>query len=366
MTTGTGAAEAAVPVPAVGPFGAVSSPRLRAAATAVVERWLAAGVDRARTAEVADEVAVMARALDTGQVPPPPADTARRALRRRLLGPLQEAVQHAWVAASPPPGVDEMMRALRVLDDLHRDAGTEWSDGALLGATAPEGFELIVEVAHDLRSPLTSILFLSETLRNGQSGDVTELQRRQLGLIYSAALGLVGLASDLMELAQGGDRLVEPTPAPLSVAEVFSSVCDIVRPLAEEKHVQLRTLLPAADQRVGHSAALSRVLLNLVSNALRYAEDGFVEITARGRGRTQVEFSVRDSGPGITPDARAVLFEPFRPRGADVRYGFSGAGLGLAISRRLVNAMGGELEYETAPGWGTRFFFELEMPPAGL
>lgn len=366
MTPENPTAEAGVRIPAVGPFAALSSPTLRAAGAEVVERWLAVGVDRARAAEVAEEVGAIVHGLDTGTPPPTAADGTRRALRRRLLGPVQQAVQSAWVHATPPPTADEMMRALRVMEALRADTQAEWNEGAVLGVTAPEGFELIVEVAHDLRSPLTSILFLSETLRRGQSGDVSDLQRRQLGLIYSAALGMVGLASDLMELAQGGDRLVEPAPAPLSVTDVFSSVCDIVRPLAEEKHVSLRVLPPQADQRIGHSAALSRVLLNLVSNALRYAEDGFVELTARGRGLSQVEFSVRDSGPGITPEAREILFEPFRRRGSGDRYGFSGAGLGLAISRRLVRAMGGELEYESDPGWGTRFFFELEMPPASL
>lgn len=359
-------AKAGVSVPGVGPFADVSSPSLRAAALDVVERWLAAGVDHGRAAEVSAEVSDVVRAMDAGEMPGHPVEGARRALRRRLLLPLQDAAQRAWLRADPPPPAEEMIRGLRVLDALREDGHAGWEQGAVLGVTAPEGFELIVEVAHDLRSPLTSILFLSETLRRGQSGEVSELQRRQLGLIYSAALGLVGLASDLMELAQGGDRLVEATPAPLSVTEVFSSVCDIVRPLAEEKHVALRVLPPPADRRVGHSAALSRVLLNLVSNALRYAEDGFVEITARPHGMDRVEFSVRDSGPGISPEAREVLFEPFRRRGGGDRYGFSGAGLGLAISRRLVWAMGAELEYETAPEWGTRFFFELEMPAAGL
>jgi signal transduction histidine kinase len=360
--------EAGVRLPAgtFAPFAGVSSPSLRAAGQEVVEGWLAADVDGARTAEVLDEVQALVGALDTGEPPPPATDPARRALRRRLLPPVQAAVQRAWVRASPPPPADEMLRALAMLNGLHSSSYTGWEDGAVLAATAPEGLELVMEVAHDLRSPLTSILFLSETLRRGQSGDVSELQRRQLGLIYSAALGMVSMASDLTELAQGGDRLLEPTPAPLSVSEVFESVCDIVRPMAEEKHIALRVLPPPSDQRIGHSAALSRVLLNLVTNALRYTEDGFVEITTRARAPAYLEFSVRDSGPGIDPEAQAVLYEPFRRRGAGDRYGFSGSGLGLAISRRLVHAMGAELDYETAPGWGTRFFFELELPVAGM
>lgn len=348
------------------PFANVRSPSLRAAAERVVEGWMAVGIDRARASEVLDEAGIIVHALDTGEAPPPAEDGGRRALRRRLLSPLQTAVQAAWIHAHPPPDAAEMLRAHRALEAMRSDGQNGWEDGAALGVTAPEGFELIVEVAHDLRSPLTSILFLSETLRRGQSGEVTELQRRQLGLIYSAALGMVSLASDLMELAQGGDRLVEPMPAPLAVSELFESVCDIVRPLAEEKQIALRVLPPPGDQRIGHSAALSRVLLNLVSNALRYTENGFVEITARARGLAHLEFSVRDSGPGINQEARSTLFEPFRRRGAGDRYGFSGAGLGLAITRRLVRAMGSDLHYETSSGWGTRFYFELELPPASL
>src|SRR5262245_9546188 len=92
----------------------------------------------------------------------------------------------------------------------------------------PTGMNLAVEIAHDLRSPLTSILFLSETLRRGQSGEVTELQHRQLGLIYSAALSMVSLASNLIELGQGDERLLDQEPAPFSVAENLEAICDIV------------------------------------------------------------------------------------------------------------------------------------------
>ena len=349
-----------------GADGGGGSPSLRAAVRAVRAEWLGASVDQARAGDVAEELEILARALEEGSADLPAADGARGVLRRRLVWPLRLALTREWLAADPPPGAFEMLRSLRVLEALRERMHAEPPRGSPLGITAPEGLELIVEVAHDLRSPLTSILFLAETLRRGQSGEVSDLQRRQLGLIYSAALGMVSLASDLVELAQGGDRLVDATPSPFSVGEVFESVCDIVRPLAEEKKIALRVLPPPGDQRIGFPAALSRVLLNLVSNALRYTQEGFVEITARARGLAVLEFSVRDSGPGIPPDARATLYEPFRRRAGSDRYGFSGTGLGLAISRRLVQAMGADLHYETAASWGTRFYFELELPPASL
>jgi signal transduction histidine kinase len=228
----------------------------------------------------------------------------------------------------------------------------------------PSGMNLAVEIAHDLRSPLTSILFLSETLRRGQSGEVTDLQHRQLGLIYSAALSMVSLASNLIELGQGDERLLEQDPAPFSVTENIESICDIVRPIAEEKHLALRVLPPSLDHRVGFAAPLSRVLLNLLTNALQNTEEGFVEIQVRPKGVTLLEFSVRDTGVGLSEEAKQTLFDPFRRLRKGSRFGFSGSGLGLAICLRLLKAMSSDLHYETAAGWGTRFYFDLELPPA--
>src|SRR5213592_1551510 len=89
--------------------------------------------------------------------------------------------------------------------------------------SSPGGLELVVEMAHDLRSPLTSILFLAEALQRGQSGPVTDAQRRALGLVYSAALSLCGAASDVLELAQGGNRLVDRPPEPFSTSHALAS-----------------------------------------------------------------------------------------------------------------------------------------------
>src|SRR5207245_10365099 len=88
----------------------------------------------------------------------------------------------------------------------------------------PGGPALVVEIAHDLRSPPTSILFLSETLQNGQSGEINQIQRRQLALIYSAALGLSGLVSNAIELARGGERLFDNQPCPFSVTQTLEAV----------------------------------------------------------------------------------------------------------------------------------------------
>src|SRR5256886_8691470 len=156
----------------------------------------------------------------------------------------------------------------------------------------PNGLELVVEMAHDLRSPLTSILFLAESLRSGQSSPISDTQRRQLGLIYSAALCLCTAANDVLELARGGDRLADREPRPFSIVEVFKSVRDMVQPIAEEKGLPLHLKPARPDWRLGHARALSRVLLNLTTNALKFTEQGFVELAARPLDAARVEFSI--------------------------------------------------------------------------
>ena len=221
--------------------------------------------------------------------------------------------------------------------------------------------ELVVEMAHDLRSPLTSIMFLAEAMQLGQSGPITDTQRRQLGLIRSAALCLCAAASDVLELSRGGESLTDREPTPFSISDVFRSVRDLARPLAEEKGLDLRFLAPELEERIGHSRAVARVLLNLTTNALKFTEQGFVEVAAREIGDSRVEFSVRDTGPGLDAAGLGELYQPFRTTPTQ-RQDFSSSGLGLAICNKLVNAMGAQLEVTTHPEGGTKFTFRLELP----
>jgi signal transduction histidine kinase len=288
----------------------------------------------------------------------------RNALSRRLLGLVRSAfIERAQTL--PSPDVVQLLRVLRAIEEVAQRLEADWSQHFADRLAGPDGLELVVEVAHDLRSPLTSILFLAETLQRARSGPVNPVQERQLGLIYSAAFGLSSVASDVIELARGGDRLVDLDPIPFSVTDILESVRDIVQPIAEEKNLTVRLQPPEADFRVGHPVALSRVLLNLTTNALKFTAEGFVEVTARQTTPRGIEFSVRDTGRGIPPQSMATLFEPFRRRQKPGEYAFSGSGLGLSICRKLVEAMGSNLQVETAPSYGTRFYFTLDLPLAG-
>jgi signal transduction histidine kinase len=280
---------------------------------------------------------------------------------RRLLGLLRKEVVEGWRDSGTPDS--ELLPLFLAMERVRAAIEPSWAQTFAQHLSGSDGLALLTDVAHDLRSPLTSILVLAETLQSGQSGAVNELQRRQLSLIYSAALGLSAVASDIIEFTQGGDQLVEQDSASFSVMAMLESLRDIVRPIAEEKRLTVRLLGPTHDQRMGQPVALSRILLNLTTNALKFTDEGYVEIVAQEvEGENRVEFAVRDSGRGIPPDKITTLFQPLRKESGRRGQLFSQTGLGLTICRRLASALKSELKVESRTGWGTRFYFEIDLP----
>ena len=337
---------------------------LTAAAADVAASWPLSEHSTISPADVRASVGILADAVRqaaTGHLMTvggfPPFVPAKRVLDR---------LRRAFLEHSEAPDLRELsvdivalVRAFeRVQDVLDADAAHRFA----ARLSGHEAQQLVVEMAHDMRSPLGSILILAERLRAGAGGDLSAIQQRQLGLIYSAAFGLSSLAGDVIELARGGTTLLDLEPIAFSVSDVLQSIMDILRPMAEEKRLTMRAIGPSADVRIGHPSALNRVLLNLATNAIKFTNAGTVEVTCLEMARRHVEFSVRDTGRGIPEHVIANLFEAFRQRQIPGDYAFSSAGLGLSICQQLVRAMGGELQVETELEKGTRFFFTLELP----
>jgi signal transduction histidine kinase len=265
--------------------------------------------------------------------------------------------------SQPEGDPSSYLDTLATLESLTQGLLNEHAGDFASRLSDPDGYELVVEVAHDLRSPLNSITFLAETLRSGHSGPTTDQQRAQLGLIYAASLGISSIVSDVVDLAHAGGDQFEEEPRPFSIHSIFESVNSLVKPLAEVKGVEFRTSITVNDRVLGHALALNRVLVNLVTNGLKFTEHGWVELSAApGGGSDLVEFSVRDTGRGISEENQKKLYAPFRKASSRKGSFFSSSGLGLAISRRILLAMGSDLELETRPDWGTRFYFTLELP----
>jgi len=253
---------------------------------------------------------------------------------------------------------NEVVRTLIRLDEAE-DAWKRTDRGKFISRlTGADCADAVVAIAHDIRSPLCSILLLVDALRHAEKAAANPIRERQLGLIYGAAFGLSTTVSNLIGAARG-EGLVQGKPMPFSVSETMHSVSAIVQPMCEEKGIPLGMEFPDNDARVGHGSAIQQALVNLTSNALRYTDAGWVAMGCSEVSDDRVEFWVEDTGPGIPDDVLERLCYGFPPEGVKLR--FSSAGLGLAIVRTLVEAMGSTLQVDSGTD-GTRFSFVLTLP----
>ena len=335
---------------------------LRAAARKASEKLVADNVENAE--ELGTDLTLLAEtvftmALDAKTHPIVPGNVV---FRRPLIDALRsEFVARLDKEKSRRIHSREVIAVLSALEELAVISDAPHPNGFVAKLESSDASNAVLEIAHDMRSPLSAILFLVETLRGGQSGPITPVQERQLGLVYGAALGLSGLANDIME-ATRGNLLTDAEAKPFSLAATIQDVCTIVAPVAEEKKLQLNETYAHSDVRLGHAAAIHRVLLNLTNNALKYTDRGSVSVGATDLDDTRVEFWVEDTGRGIPDHVIAMLFTEFRPGASGMR--FSSAGLGLVICRSLLAKMNSTLRVDTAHEQGTRFSFILELPPA--
>jgi signal transduction histidine kinase len=276
-----------------------------------------------------------------------------------------ECVRRRFVDEVHSERADDAQQAIHILSALGRVqclldvSSPEQTPDLLVGRDAGG---LLVEIAHDMRSPLAAILFLLDMLRTERSGPINELQKQQLRLIYGASLGIMQLACDMIDSLRGAARLVGELPTEFSIAETLASIKELVQPMAEEKGIGLKMVLPEDDVRIGLPAALNRILLNLTSNAIKFTGAGVVTVSARQLTGTTVEFSVQDCGREIPAQVMEQLFRPFRKSGERRARTFSSAGLGLSICHKLALALGSELRVTTTATKGTRFHFLMDLP----
>lgn len=247
----------------------------------------------------------------------------------------------------------------RIERELYGDGSEDIDD---LDSVDRAAFELSLEVAHDMRSPLTAILFLLDMLRSGRSGALSPGQAKQLGIIYGAAFGLSQMVSDVVDHARAIDRQALPHPVPFSITDVLNSVRDILLPVIGERELDIVVSSITDDARVGLPDVLHRIVLNLATNAVKFTPAGRVTLAAAAQGGTRVRFSVSDTGPGLSEQTETQLFHAFRHAPTGRHVSFSSSGLGLAISEQLVRALGSELQANSSPGAGTRFEFLLDLP----
>jgi signal transduction histidine kinase len=234
-------------------------------------------------------------------------------------------------------------------------------DAAEQPDASPDALPLLVGITHDLRSPLSSMLVLIERLRAGHAGPLTPLQEKQLGLLYSAAFGMASLTNDALDIARGAAKDMATAPATVfSVNDLWRAVRGLVQPIAEEKQLLLRWSGLTLDRRLGHPAVLHRVLLNLVTNSLKFTSSGSVTVVAEEIDDRTVRFVVSDTGEGLPASVRAQL----RRTGTFTALpSVSSSGLGIAMCQQMLAAIGSQLaEVPSDRGSGTALAFTLALP----
>ncbi|MDD5248362.1 MAG: response regulator [Rhodocyclaceae bacterium] len=227
--------------------------------------------------------------------------------------------------------------------------------------------EFLANMSHEIRTPMNAVIGLSQlALADAQEPRL----RDYLQKIFASSTALLGILNDILDYSRieaGRLRIEETDFAP---AALLGDTLDLVRTAAAAKGIELAGEI-AADvpaQVRGDPLRLGQVLTNLAGNAVKFTERGSVRIAVRriesDAGTVRLAFDVADTGIGMTPEQQRDIFEPFVQADSSITRRFGGSGLGLTISRRLLQLMGSDVAVDSAPGVGSRFSFVIALKPA--
>ena len=276
-------------------------------------------------------------------------------LTRRILGPVFEITVAARrmeagdltqrVAAGSRDEIGDLARAFNAMADA-------------VARSESLRRALVTDVAHELRTPLTNLRCQIEAVQDGlQAADVATLRS-----LHEETLLLSRLVGDLEDLALAESGQLPLHRAPVSVAEAVDAALAAVRPIAAARGIALEAEIPSALVADADRERLAQVLRNLLANALTHTPDGgTIRVSGRGSGK-MATFEVADSGEGIAPEHLPHVFDRFYRSDPSRARTTGGAGLGLAIVRQLVEAHGGQVAVDSAPGAGARFTVRWPSP----
>lgn len=252
-------------------------------------------------------------------------------------------------------GVGRWRRAAALLDEQAeglREARAE----AELATRAKSDF--LATMSHEIRTPLTAVIASSDALG---STELDDEQERYTTIIARSSTHLLDVVNEVLDLSRLEAGAVQLEEEPFEVAACVRAAVELVLMTAESKGVHVTTHAPAVRVR-GDEGRLRQVVLNLVSNAVKFTEaGGRVDVELRLEGE-RLHVEVTDTGVGIAPDRLEQLFAPFVQAEAGTSRRYGGSGLGLAITRRLVEAMGGQITAASRPGQGSVFRLWVRAP----
>jgi len=223
--------------------------------------------------------------------------------------------------------------------------------------------DFISTVTHELRTPLTSIRALSEMLHEDPKLELSD-RKRFLGIIVNEAERLTRLINQILDMAKMESGRAEWTTSAVDIGEVARESMDSLGQLFREKDVALTSDIPPDIPVVlADRDRLTQVMINLLSNAVKFVPGGSGRVNVKVSADDQfVRIEVADNGPGLTAEEGVVIFEKFRQGGNTMTDKPQGTGLGLPISRQIVEYFGGNLWVESQPGAGANFIFTVPLP----
>ena len=226
--------------------------------------------------------------------------------------------------------------------------------------------EFLANMSHEIRTPMSAVIGMAYlALRT----EMTPKQHDYITKIHRAALSLLGIINDILDFSKIEAGRLEVEQIPFLLDDVLSNVSNVTAQRAADKG--LRYLVTSAEDvpryLVGDPLRLGQVLINLANNAVKFTEQGELELRcqlapgATPDGMVRLRFSVRDTGIGMTAQQRGRLFRAFSQANGSTTRNYGGTGLGLSISQQLVRLMGGNIEVESRPGFGSTFYFDLQL-----
>jgi PAS domain S-box-containing protein len=228
--------------------------------------------------------------------------------------------------------------------------------------------EFLANMSHELRTPLNAIIGFSELMHDGKVGPVSEEHREYLGDILASSRHLLQLINDILDLSKVESGKMDFYPEAIDVAKLVGEVRDILRTLAAQKRIAIEvTVEPAVSEVVADPSKLKQVLYNYLSNALKFTPDeGRIEVAVLPESPETFRLEVQDTGIGIRSEELARLFVEFQQLDSSAAKKYAGTGLGLALTKRIVEAQGGRVGVESVVGKGSTFFAVLpRIAPRG-
>ena len=221
--------------------------------------------------------------------------------------------------------------------------------------------EFLANTSHELRTPLNGIIGIAESLLDGVAGELNDRQKANLAMVVSSGMRLANLVNDILDFAKLKNRDIELQRQSVDFRQITEIVLRVCRPLVASKSLELNNAIPEELVAVeGDENRLQQIMYNLVGNAIKFTESGAVTVSAIALDG-MVEVTVADTGIGISPDKFGDIFKSFEQVDASVSREYGGTGLGLGITKQLVELHGGTIRVESELSQGSRFIFTLPM-----